>query len=192
MPDLILLAGPNGAGKSTFYEVYLQDSGLPFLNADIVAKELGLADYEASRALDELRDFYIKRRLSFVSETVFSDPVGAKVAMLQAAMEAGFKVRLLFIGVESSELAEARVHHRIENGGHPVPPDKIASRYPRSLANLAKAVKFVSSVELFDNSDAENPHRRIAHFEAGALKWKTDEIIPGWARPLLDGSKLGL
>jgi len=186
MPDLILLAGPNGAGKSTFHEVYLQDSGLPFLNADVVAREMGLADYEASRALDELRDFYIQRRLSFVSETVFSDPVGAKVAMLRAAMAAGFKVRLLFIGVESPELSEARVRHRVENGGHPVPPDKIASRYPRSLANLAEAVKFVSSVELFDNSDAENPHRRIAHFEAGALKWKTDETVPRWARPFLD------
>jgi predicted ABC-type ATPase len=75
----------------------------------------------------------------------------------------------------------------VENGGHPVPPDKIASRYPRSLANLAEAVRFVSSVEFFDNSDAENPHRRIAHFEAGALKWKTDETVPRWARPLLDG-----
>jgi predicted ABC-type ATPase len=184
MPDLILLAGPNGAGKSTFYEVYLQGSGLPFLNADVVAKELGLTDYEASHALDELRDFYIKRQLSFVSETVFSDPVGAKVAMLRAAMEAGFNVRLIFIGVESPELAEARVHHRVENGGHPVPLDKIASRYPRSLANLAEAIKFVASVELFDNSDAQNPHRRIAHIKAGILKWKTDEIVPGWARPL--------
>jgi predicted ABC-type ATPase len=186
MPDLILLAGPNGAGKSTFYEVYLQGSGLPFLNADVVAHELGLTDYEASRALDEVRDFYIKRQLSFVSETVFSDPVGAKVAMLRTAMEAGFKVRLIFIGVESTELAEARVHHRVKNGGHPVPAEKIASRYPRSLANLAAAVKFLSSVELFDNSDAENPHRRIAHFHAGSLKWKTGETVPGWARPLLN------
>jgi predicted ABC-type ATPase len=40
MASLILLAGPNGAGKSTFYEAHLQNSGLPFLNADIVAKEL--------------------------------------------------------------------------------------------------------------------------------------------------------
>ncbi len=53
MASLILLAGPNGAGKSTFYEVHLRNSGLPFLNADVVARELGLSDYEASRALDD-------------------------------------------------------------------------------------------------------------------------------------------
>jgi predicted ABC-type ATPase len=185
MPELILLAGPNGAGKSTFYEAHLQDAGLPFLNADVVAKELGLGDYEASRALDELRDFYIKRHVSFISETVFSDPVGAKLAMLRKAITQGFAVHLIFIGLESPALSEARVHHRVENGGHAVPLDKIAARYPRSLANLAEAIKFVPSVKLFDNSDPENPHRQIAHFQAGVLKWQTMERIPGWARPYL-------
>jgi predicted ABC-type ATPase len=186
MPDLILLAGPNGAGKSTFYEAHLQNAGLPFLNADVVAKELGLADYEASRALDQIRDFYIKRHVSFISETVFSDPVGAKLAMLRDAMKEGFAVRLIFIGLENPALSEARVHHRVENGGHAVPLDKIAARFPRSLANLAEAIKFVPTVELFDNSDPENPHRRIAHFQAGVLRWKTKERAPEWARPYLN------
>ena len=65
------------------------------------------------------------------------------------------------------------------------PPGKIVARYPRSLANLSLAVKFVNSAELFDNSDAHNPHRRIAHFEVGALKWKTSGVAPVWARMLL-------
>ncbi|HEX9782532.1 MAG TPA: hypothetical protein VGA56_07335 [Opitutaceae bacterium] len=33
-PRLIFLAGPNGVGKSTFYELYLKDTGLEFINAD--------------------------------------------------------------------------------------------------------------------------------------------------------------
>ncbi len=94
-PDLVLLAGPNGAGKSTFYEVHLRTTGLPFLNADIVARDLGVTDYEAYAALDEIRELYIARKLSFISATVFSDPVRAKVAMLRRAMEAGFNVRLI-------------------------------------------------------------------------------------------------
>jgi predicted ABC-type ATPase len=186
-PDLVLLAGPNGAGKSTFYEVHLRATGLPFLNSDVVVRELGVSDYEASRALDKIRELYIERGISFISETVFSDPVGAKIAMLRRAMDAGFNVRLIYIGLESPALAEARVSHRVGNGGHPVPFDKITARYPRSLANLSLAVKFVSSVELFDNSDARNPHRRIAHFEAGGLIWKTEETVPAWAHPFLKG-----
>jgi predicted ABC-type ATPase len=184
-PDLVLLAGPNGGGKSTFYEVHLRGTGLPFLNSDVVVKELGVTDYEASQALDGIRELYIERRISFISETVFSDPVGAKVAMLRRAMEAGFNVRLIFVGLESPDLAQARVVHRVGSGGHPVPAGKILARYPRSLANLALAVPFVRSVELFDNSDVQDPHRRIAHFEAGVLKWKTDGFVPGWAKPML-------
>jgi predicted ABC-type ATPase len=151
----------------------------------MVVQELGLTGYEASRALDELRDFYIKRGLSFISETVFSGPVGAKLAMLRTATEAGFDVRLLFIGLESSALSEARVHHRVENGGHAVPLDKIAARYLRSLRNLAEAINFVPFVELYDNSDPESPHRRIASFRAGVLEWKTAGTIPAWANAYL-------
>ena len=38
-PVLIILAGPNGAGKSTFFETYLVGKGLPFINADNLARE---------------------------------------------------------------------------------------------------------------------------------------------------------
>lgn len=44
---LIVLAGPNGAGKSTFYEEYLAPGGLPFVNADLLARGLGGVDDEA-------------------------------------------------------------------------------------------------------------------------------------------------
>ncbi|MEK7301986.1 MAG: AAA family ATPase, partial [Pseudomonadota bacterium] len=38
--QLWLLAGGNGAGKSTFYRTRLAPKGMPFVNADIVAKLL--------------------------------------------------------------------------------------------------------------------------------------------------------
>ena len=47
-PQLIMLAGPNGAGKSTFYQTYLAGLGLPFLNADVLAAEVGMEAYEAA------------------------------------------------------------------------------------------------------------------------------------------------
>ena len=39
-PVLVVLAGPNGAGKTTFFELFIAPSGLPFVNADFIAKEL--------------------------------------------------------------------------------------------------------------------------------------------------------
>ncbi len=47
-PIVIAIAGSNGAGKSTFYETFLADSGLRFVNADAIAAALNLSAYEAA------------------------------------------------------------------------------------------------------------------------------------------------
>jgi predicted ABC-type ATPase len=48
-PVIVALAGPNGAGKSTFYHAHLQLAGLRFVNADVLARELDLDPYVATR-----------------------------------------------------------------------------------------------------------------------------------------------
>ena len=41
-PIVVALAGPNGAGKTTFYRTYMKPAGLRFVNADVLALELGI------------------------------------------------------------------------------------------------------------------------------------------------------
>ena len=94
-----MLAGPNGAGKSTFYEAYLSGLGLPFLNANVLAKVTGMDAYEAAERISDARRIMIGRGKGFITETVFSDPVGAKVNLLAEAVEAGFDVQLIYIGI---------------------------------------------------------------------------------------------
>jgi len=53
-PIVVALAGPNGAGKSTFFEAHLKSSGLRFLNADVLAKELEVDAYDAARMVAAL------------------------------------------------------------------------------------------------------------------------------------------
>lgn len=50
-PLLLVLAGPNGAGKRTFYQTHLTTQGLRFVNADILARELGMDDRQAATAV---------------------------------------------------------------------------------------------------------------------------------------------
>ena len=71
-PRLVVLAGPNGAGKTTFYRLYLQESGLPFLNADVLQVNTGMDAYEAARTVDAARLAYLEVRAGFITETVFS------------------------------------------------------------------------------------------------------------------------
>ena len=47
-PLIIALAGSNGAGKSTFYDSYLADGGLRFVNADEISASLGMLPYDAA------------------------------------------------------------------------------------------------------------------------------------------------
>jgi predicted ABC-type ATPase len=184
-PRLVVLAGPNGAGKSTFYDAFLAGSPLPFLNADLFAARTGVEALEALKILDRARDRMIEQELSFITETVFSDPYRRKLGMLEKAMTAGYDVTLVYIGLASAELAARRVDRRVRIGGHNVPRDRIAPRFRRSLANLRAAIPLVTTAELYDNSSADNPYRHLATFRAAALTWRMQGAPPAWARGLV-------
>jgi predicted ABC-type ATPase len=66
----------------------------------------------------------------------------------------------------------------VSTGGHPVPEDKIISRYHRSLELLMDAVKVSNRAYIFDNSGCEQIW--LAEITDGhMLEMKTDNI-PGW------------
>src|ERR1700722_6738707 len=95
-PIMIVIAGPNGAGKTTFFHSHLHATGLRFVNADDIARELDVSSYEAAEIADALRRELVRQRESFVFETVFSDPAGAKVAFLNEAAASAYNVVLCF------------------------------------------------------------------------------------------------
>jgi predicted ABC-type ATPase len=191
-PVFVFLAGPNGAGKSTFFDAYLADLGLLYVNADRFAVALREAEPTASpddidrRAFDQaeqMRRDLVESRVSFCTESVFSDPVGAKVKGLEAARAGGFVVFLVFIGLASPMLSVARVKQRVAHGGHDIPDAKLAARFPRTLANLRAAVTVVDEAFLFDNSSYDAPYRLVAVYRDGRLVTKRPPL-PGWARGL--------
>jgi predicted ABC-type ATPase len=188
-PQLVVLAGPNGAGKSTFYKVFLAARPLPFLNADAVAANASVDSMEAARILEGKRAQMIEDGFGFITETVFSDPYGAKLDMLRAAIEAGFDVTLIYIGLTSARLSALRVDQRVARGGHDVPRDRIESRYTRSLANLKQAIAFVPSVKLYDNSSADEPFQHIATFHDGALTFRMKGRLPMWTRGIVPSAR---
>jgi predicted ABC-type ATPase len=191
-PVLIFLAGPNGAGKTTFFEEYLEPLALPYVNADRIARLLHTADPTlGAEALDRrafseaerLRAALVDARLSFCTETVFSDPARAKVTFLETARRRGFAVFLVFIGLESPALSIARVNQRVRQGGHDVPDDRLRARFPRTLANLREAVGIVDEAFLFDNSSYDHPYRIVAVYRDGKVMSRHPPLPP-WTRGL--------
>ena len=133
--------------------------------------------------MDAIRTDLIDQRRGFITETVFSDPVGAKLGLLHKAVDAGYEVILIYIGVDV-DLAARRIDQRVAAGGHDVPRDRIASRFDRSLANLREAIRFVPLVKIYDNSFVDDPFRLIAMFKSGNRVFRA-KSVPSWARRIL-------
>jgi predicted ABC-type ATPase len=166
-PVIVAIAGSNGAGKTTFYESHLKGAGLRFINGDVLAGELGIDAYQAAEVAAKLRQEFVSQGESFVFETVFSDPVGDKLAFLKSAAQSGYTVVLCFIGIANASRSEERVAMRVSQGGHDVPTDKLNARFPRTMSNLKQAIRELPCVVIFDNDDLRTPYRLSAIYQAG-------------------------
>jgi predicted ABC-type ATPase len=128
---------------------------------------------------DLIRRELVRQAESFVFETVFSDPVGDKLAFLKDAAKVGYTVVLCFIGISGAEISEQRVAMRVSQGGHDVPTEKLETRYPRILANLRTALREVPHIWVFDNDDLRKPFRLVAVYENGQVT-RSHKPIPRW------------
>lgn len=188
-PLLLVIGGPNGAGKTTLRQTVLGDLPFPFVNADEIAvaefgpERAGAKSYEAAGIAERLRGELFSARCSFGFETVLSDPAGAKVEFIRAAGEAGYWIAVHFIGLDTPELSLARVIQRVHAGGHDVPDEKIASRYPRVIGNLCRLLDIPDDLVIYDNSSAEDPFRVIAKLARGTLTHLSSHL-PAWTAPL--------
>jgi predicted ABC-type ATPase len=173
-PVLHLLVGPNGSGKSTLWRYVLEPVlHLEFVNADEIAAVRFPGDpegrsYEAAKVASGRRRELIDARASFATETVFSHE--SKVELVSTAAAAGYLVTLHVVAIPRA-LAVDRVEHRVENGGHAVPPDKVLQRYDRLWRNVVDAALVAEHVLIYDNTTASAPFRLIAEVERGDLLW---------------------
>jgi predicted ABC-type ATPase len=110
---------------------------------------------------ESIRRELLNRRESFAFETVFSDPVGDKIAFLKQAESIGYTVVLFFIGTSGPKVSRQRVAMRVAKGGHDVPAQKLVERYPRTMANLASALRELPHVWVYNNDVLTDPFRLV-------------------------------
>lgn len=185
--QLWVLAGGNGSGKSTFYNTWLKNKGVEFINADLIEKRLDLTtdsepSYEAAKIARKLFRENIEMGRSFCFETVFSHE--SKLEMIKEAQRLGYFVNLVFIHLSNSDLNQLRVKQRVSTGGHPVPSDKIVSRIPRTLVLIKQAIQVADCSIVFDNSQYDNPYMPVAKKRGGEVTIYA-EPLPEWAAEVL-------
>ena len=132
--------------------------------------------YYASVISDFLRHKLLDIGTSFTFETVMSSP--DKVELLRKAQERGFRTYLYFVATDDPLINISRVQNRVRLGGHPVPEDKIVSRYARSLDLLLEAIRYSDRAYIFDNSSHESTW--LAEVTNGEELELRTEQIPAW------------
>ena len=157
-------------------------SGEISVDADCVRflSDSSVNSYTVALLVNFLQDECINRGVSFSQETVFSHP--SKVAALAKARGAGFRTYLYYVATDDPGINASRVSERYERGGHDVPPDKIAARYVRSLANLPDAIPQLSRAFFFDNSGAEMKYLARYSEETGFEILLPENELPAWFR----------
>lgn len=191
-PRLIVIAGPNGSGKTSVTSQILKHEwveGCYYINPDNIAQEQ-FGDWNSPEAVlkaaqlaTKQRENCMKNKESFIFETVFS--AEDKVSFLERAKEAGFFIRLFFVGTNHPAINASRIAHRVIEGGHDVPISKIISRYYKSINNCCLAASFVDRLYVYDNSVDYTPTQLLFRVNEGQHE-KTYSTINEWALPILE------
>lgn len=141
MPDVIVIAGPNGAGKSTLAPALLRDTlNIPeYVNADTIAEGLSAfapedASFDAGRVMLGRLHYLAAREEDFAFETTLAGRSYSR--WLAQLRRQGYLTTLIFLYLESADLAVERVKERVRLGGHDIPEETIRRRYDRGLKNL--------------------------------------------------------
>jgi predicted ABC-type ATPase len=191
MPQLWVMAGPNGAGKSTLTSRYLAGR-LPIVNPDTIAQELDPANptqlrvrVPAGREAIRRQEALLTQGVDFAMETTLAGH--RELALLQRAREAGYKVTLVYIGVDSTDMLLGRIAQRVTEGGHDVPTEDVDRRYIRSMVNLAVALQSVDRAFVLDNTDQR--HRLLLTLEENRVKYLSRNL-PRWAQDALPSALL--
>lgn len=199
----ILLAGVNGAGKSTLYNIvgsfgpifpFCDNKAfqeMPLVNSDNIVRELGdwrnIEDqYAAGKiAIRRIREHF-KVGVSFSQETTLAGK--SIVRNIETAKALGYKVGIVYVGVESADIAKERVRRRVDRGGHGIPEADIEKRYVASFENLNRVMGICDGVLLFDNS-TEKGFRAVAEYDGQRLMLIGDYgQLPGWVKTQLEMS----
>lgn len=170
-----IIGGVNGCGKSSLtgaMKAYCTDMG-HIIDVDSLTAQYG--DYlSAGRAAVERMDEYINRGISFTQETTLS---GARtLRMVKKANEAGYRIRLHYIGLDTVEESKARIANRVRNGGHNIPDADVERRFEHRFDDLIKVLPYCDTAIFYDNY---NGFVEVAGLSNGELVPKGD-YRPKW------------
>lgn len=190
-PKLIIIAGPNGSGKTSVTGKILEHQWIEncvYINPDNIAKD-DFGDWNSPEAVikaankaAELREEYLLKKEGILFETVLS--AADKLDYIKRAKEAGYFIRLFFVGTDHPSINASRIARRVMEGGHDVPISKIISRFNKSILNCGLVASFVDRLYVYDNSEEFAEPKLLFRATNGKLE-KVYTEVNIWAKSIL-------
>lgn len=158
-------------------EIYIDEEDYLHFSAN------DINSYSVAIVADFFKEQYLKHRISFSFETVFSHP--AKIDILKRAQAVGFKTYMYFIATENPVINVNRIRERVALGGHDVPEEKTRSRYLRCMEQVRYALPYLNRAYFFDNSTQQSLY--LAEYESEVGFTLHSELLPSWFKRFVLG-----
>jgi len=158
MPNMYIIAGPNGAGKTTAAFNILPDiiKCKEFVNAHEIAT--GISPFNPEAVFIEASKIMLNRVYELLDrgeDFAFETTLATKSYknLIALGKKLNYEVILIFLWLNSPELAVERVKMRVMEGGHEIDEDTIVRRYINGARNLKSIyMPIVDYWMIFDNS----------------------------------------
>ena len=192
-----IIGGVNGVGKSSFTGVLKSrttDLGV-IVDVDKITAQAGGDAVQGGKAALRLMENCIAQSVSFTQETTLSGhrvkntaaqaalscPCGP-IHLAQRVREAGYYVRLYYVGLDTAEESKRRIANRVARGGHNINTEDVDRRFAARWDAVAKVLPYCDEAAFYDN---DNGFVEVAAYRNGELILEGD-YRPRWITELAE------
>lgn len=175
-----IVAGINGTGKSSLTGVltnFMTDLGV-VIDVDKLAAANGGNNILAGKLALKRIDDCLSRGICFTQETTLSGHRTARTA--KRAKEAGYYIRMYYVGLSSAQACIERIENRVRHGGHSIPETDVYRRYENRTESLKNVLLYCDEAHFYDN---ENGFAEVAEYRNGEIIPRPD--APAWLEDII-------
>ena len=142
MKKCTFIGGVHGVGKSSLAGVLCvvrSDLGI-MVGPDKLTIQCGGGEYEGDKLAVERIERALIDGVNFTQETTLSGEYPKQLC--KRAKEAGYYIRLYYVGLDTAEESIRRIRNRVERGGHDIPTKDVNARFSHRFEDVLKILPY--------------------------------------------------